>query len=394
MTSLHRFLFLLIVAAFAFSNCGKKDQVNQESEVVEKSKLIIEMKDFGTTPIGNVHLYTLENSQGMKVTVTNYGGIVQSISVPDKDGLVRDVVLGFDNIEGYLTTHPYFGAIVGRYGNRIAEGKFSIEGEEYTLVTNNGPNHLHGGTTGFDKVIWDAIEIENSAGYPELMLRYQSKDGEEGYPGNLKVNVRYILTDNNEFVIKYEATTDKATHVNLTNHSYFNLNGSESGDISLHELKLEASKYTPVDETLIPIGELEDVKDTPFDFLNFTKINRRIDDDHPQIIYGRGFDHNFVLNEPSLDVPFATVRSADSGIQMKVYTTEPGVQFYTGNFLDGSNVGKGGFAYNKRFGFCLETQHFPDSPNQTNFPSTLLQPNEDYKSTTVYKFQVVGQSIK
>lgn len=371
-----------------------KEQKQQGNELSQKSKSLIEMKDFGATPNGDVQLYTLQNSQGMTVRITNYGGIVQSIVLPDKDGVSRDVVLGFDNIEGYLTTHPYFGAIVGRYGNRIAKGKFSIDDKVFNLVTNNGPNHLHGGTIGFDKVIWEAKEVFDGSGDAKLELHYDSEDGEEGYPGNLSVTVSYQLNESNQLIIDYKAFTDKATHVNLTNHSYFNLNGNDSGDILTHELKLKASKYTPVDESLIPIGKIVDVARTPFDFSNFTKINRFLNDDHEQIAFGGGYDHNFVLDEPSLEVPFATVRSEKSGIQMKVFTTEPGVQFYTGNFLDGSNVGKGGTAYQERSGFCLETQHFPDSPNQPNFPSTLLKPSEAYKSTTIYKFQVVGQSKK
>ena len=325
----------------------------------------------------------------MQVAITNYGGIIQSLLVPNNTGGLIDVVLGFDNIEGYLREHPYFGAIVGRYGNRIANGKFTIDGETYDLATNNGPNHLHGGDKGFDKVIWAAEESMSSEGDPRLVLSYISKDGEEGYPGNLSITVVYTLTQDNALEVDYQASTDKVTHVNLTNHSYFNLGGINETDVLNHEMGLKASKYTPVDKTLIPTGELAAVTNTPFDFSSFTKIGKGVDADHEQIKYGGGYDHNFVLDNPSLSTPFATVRLNKSGVIMKVFTTEPGVQFYTGNFLDGTIIGKGGAIYGKRSAFCLETQHYPDSPNQEGFPSTLLKPGDTYKTSTAYKFQVM-----
>lgn len=385
MNVLYKLLFLFTIILFGCNE--KKEPIVDEEKIKLKGTIV--KTDFGSTPEGSVDLYTLTNEDGMKVAITSYGGVVQSLMVPDKTGALLDIVLGFDNIEGYLGEHPYFGAIVGRYGNRIANGKFTIDGVAYDLATNNGPNHLHGGDKGFDKVIWAVEESMSSEGFPQLRLRYVSKDGEEGYPGQLSVEVVYTLTDDNTLGLNYTARTDETTHVNLTNHSYFNLGGADGVDVLNHEMKLVASQYTPVDETLIPTGELAEVGGTPFDFSNFTKIGKGIDATDEQVKYGGGYDHNYVLDEPSMSSPFATVRSHKSGVIMKVYTTEPGVQFYTGNFLDGSIVGKGGVVYGKRSALCLETQHYPDSPNQENFPSTLLRPGETYRSSTAYRFQVM-----
>lgn len=352
---------------------------------------MITKQDFGSTPDGRTFLYTLKNEQGVEVAITNFGGIIQSLKVPDKNGQLVDVVLGFDNIEGYLTEHPFFGAIIGRYGNRIAKGIFKIGDQTYNLATNNEPNHLHGGVKGFDKVIWSVEELKSSSEEPGLILSYLSKDGDQGYPGNLNVQVTYRLTKDNSIEISYHATTDQATYVNLTNHSYFNLNGAGVGDILDHELMLHASKFTPVDPTLIPTGVLADVTGTPFDFSNYKKIGQEIDAEDEQIGFGGGYDHNFVLDAPSLSKSFASVRSINTGIVMSVFTEEPGVQLYSGNFLDGTNVGKGGAVYHKRYGFCLETQHYPDSPNQSSFPTTLLEPGHEYKTKTIYQFEVAAK---
>lgn len=377
-------LFTVVSLMFLFGcNQKKSDEMILEEN---QSEVSVSKDAFGIVGEQKVNLYTLENQNGMSVAITEFGGIIQSLKVPDKKGETRDVVFGFDKIDGYLEEHPFFGALIGRYGNRIAKGTFSIGDEKYTLATNNGPNHLHGGDKGFDKVIWTAA-IEGN----QMILNYKSKDGEEGYPGNLSVKVIYTLQEDNALRIDYEATTDKATHVNLTNHSYFNLDGVDEpvGDILGHEMKMDASTYTPVDETLIPTGEIAEVKSTPFDFSSFTKIGRRIGEDNEQINFGGGYDHNFVLESPSITRPFATVRSIATGIVMKVYTTEPGVQFYTGNFLDGTIKGKNNIVYGNRSGLCLETQHFPDSPNQPDFPSTLLDEGDVYKTSTIYKFEVM-----
>ncbi|MCL4121925.1 UNVERIFIED_CONTAM: hypothetical protein GTU68_014121 [Idotea baltica] len=338
-------------------------------------------EDWGTTRSGiPIFKYTLSNNKGVQIGIISYGGIVQSIKVPDAQNNLVDVALGFDSISEYENEHPYFGAIIGRYGNRIAAGKFSIDGVDYNLVQNNGVNHLHGGTIGFDKVVWNAKILDQN----RLQLTYRSIDMEEGYPGNLDITVVYQLSDDNELSIAYSANTDKPTHVNLTNHTYFNLNGS--GDVLDHDLELRASRYTPVDETLIPIGEKSSVSEGPFDFTTSKKIGLDIDSDHEQIKYGGGYDHNWILDNPSLTEPFAICKSLKTGIVVEAFTTEPGVQFYTGNFLDGTLEGKNGIKYHKRSALCLETQHFPDSPNKPSFPSTLLNPDETYSTKTVYKF--------
>lgn len=345
------------------------------------------LEPFGTAPDGQaVQLITLTNAKGVEMRVMTYGAIIVSLKVPDKNGTLGDVVLGFDSLAGYVKSSPYFGAVVGRYGNRIAKGKFTLDGKAYTLAVNNGPNALHGGLKGLDKVAWSA-DTSHAADGQSVRLHYTSKDGEEGYPGALNVMVTYTLTDSNEVQIEYEATTDKATPVNLTQHSYFNLAGA--GDILGHQLTINADSITPVDSTLIPTGELMPVKGTPFDFTSPHAIGERINVEDPQIKYGLGYDHNFVLNRSDTGLAVAAMLSEPtSGRTLEVRTTEPGVQFYSGNFLDGTLTGKGGTVYKHRTGMCLETQHYPDSPNHPNFPSTILKPGETYRSRTVWTFGV------
>jgi aldose 1-epimerase len=337
---------------------------------------------------------TMKNARGMEVRAIPYGAIVTSIRVPDRDGHFDDVVLGFDNSESYVTGNsPYMGAIVGRYGNRIAKGMFTLDGQAYTLATNNGPNHLHGGNKGFDKVVWQAEEFRD-ADRVGVIFRHTSPDGDEGYPGTLKVQVTYSLNDRNEFTVDYVATSDKATPVNLTQHSYFNLTGA-ARDVLAHEVTINADRYTPVNSTLIPTGSMASVEGTPFDFRQPMAIGARINLDDEQLRYGNGYDHNFVLNRQRDElVHAARVYEPSTGRVLDVSTTEPGVQFYTGNFLDGSIKGKSGRGYERRFGFCLETQHFPDSPNQPQFPSTIVRPGAEYRSRTVFAFSVVNQGGK
>ncbi|HTY59327.1 MAG TPA: aldose epimerase family protein [Bacteroidota bacterium] len=341
---------------------------------------------FGSVDGKEVFLYTLRNNAGMEARITNYGGIVVSLLVPDKSNTPGDIVLGYDSLSSYLKATPYFGAIVGRYGNRIGRAHFTLDGKEYTLNANDGPNTLHGGLKGFDKVVWDADE-STPATKASLTLSYLSKDGEEGYPGNLKATVVYTVTDSNELRIDYAATTDKPTVLNLTHHSYFNLAGAGNGDILSHELMLNADKFTPIDSGLITTGELKPVEGTPMDFRTPTAIGARIAAKDDQLRFGRGYDHNWVLNRTGEGLSLAArVTEKTSGRVMEVWTTQPGIQFYSGNFLDGTNIGKGGKPYAYRTGFCLETQHFPDSPNKPSFPSTVLRPGENFTSTTVYKF--------
>lgn len=364
------------------------DSAQGDSIATNPSENTASMKKeaFGKTGEGTpVDLFTLSNGQGMAVKITNYGATVTSIIVPDSAGQAGDVVLGFDSLSGYLNDPPYFGAIVGRYGNRIAKGRFKLDGKEYKLAINNGPNHLHGGLKGFDKVVWQAKEL-NTDREPSLQLTYQSKDGEEGYPGNLSVTVVYTLTQDNALKIAYTATTDKATPINLTNHSYFNLAAGKAETALQHELMIDADRYTVVDATLIPTGELRPVKGTPFDFTTPHPIGERMGQ-----VEGGGYDHNYVLNHAAGQFArVARVHDPLSGRVLEVYTDQPGVQFYSGNFLDGSLTGKGGIQYVKHYGFCLETQHFPDSPNQPPFPSTLLKPGETYRTATTYKFSTGG----
>jgi aldose 1-epimerase len=335
-----------------------------------------------------IEMATLKNTRGIELQAINYGGIITSLKVPDRSGASADVVLGFDRPESYWADPPppYFGSIVGRYGNRIAKAQFALGGRTYKLAANNGPNHLHGGVRGFDKVLWDMSTRESAQGSSVIFAR-TSPDGEEGYPGNLRVTITYTLTEKNEVVIDYRATTDKATPVNLTQHSYFNLAGEGSGDILGHQLTMNADRYTPVDDTLIPTGELAPVEGTPFDFRQATPIGARIDNDHPQLKAGKGYDHNFVLNRKGTGAQFAArLTDPKSGRTLEVTTTEPGMQFYTGNFLDGKITGKRGHVYGHRTGLCLETQHYPDSPNQKAFPTTILQPGKVYSSRTVWTF--------
>lgn len=329
---------------------------------------------------------SLRSPSGVEMDVITYGGTITSLRTPDRSGALDDIVLGFDGIESYLTQSPYFGCLIGRYGNRIGKAKFSLDGKPYTLAANNGPNHLHGGVKGWDKVIWAGEPFQNATSVG-VVLTYTSKDGEEGYPGTVKATVTYTLTDMGQLVVDYKATTDKATVINLTQHSYFNLAGSKANDILGHELTLNAPQYTPVDDTLIPTGEIASVEGTPLDFRKPTTIGARINDPHVQIKYGLGYDHNWVLARtgPGL-VEAARVVEPVTGRTMTISTTEPGIQFYSGNFLKGDLKGKGGRVYPHRSGFCLETQHYPDSPNRPNFPSTVLKPGEEYKSQTVFTF--------
>ncbi|HEY6943600.1 MAG TPA: aldose epimerase family protein [Candidatus Acidoferrum sp.] len=347
---------------------------------------------WGKTPDGEqVELYTLTNKNGVEAAISTYGGAVVSLKVPDRHGTLEDIVLGYDSVDGYVNDKSYFGAIIGRYGNRIGHAQFTLDGKTYTLAKNNGDNTLHGGIKGFNKALWTAKEIPGKDSQA-LELTYLSKDGEEGFPGNLQVRVVFTLTDTNELKIEYSATTDKNTVVNLTNHSYFNLLGvgPGMGDILGHVLMIEADKFTPVDSGLIPTGELRDVAGTPFDFRKPTAIGARINADDEQMKLGGGYDHNFVLRRRMGDPISLAARVVEpaSGRILEVWTTEPGVQFYTGNFLDGSAHGKRGVAYAKRSAFCLETQHFPDSPNHPKFPSTELKPGDRYHTTTIYKFSV------
>jgi len=347
----------------------------------------ISKESFGKTADGeSVDLFTLTNRNGMEARITNYGGIVTTLTAPDRNNKYADVVLGFNDLDSYLKGHPYFGALVGRYGNRIAKGRFTLNGVEYKLAVNNGENHLHGGIKGFDKVVWTARSMRTKLG-PALSLTYVSKDMEEGYPGNLTVKVVYTLTNNNELRIDYSASTDKDTVTNLTHHSYFNLAGEGTGDILNHQLLLKASRFTPTDAGSIPTGELRNVQGTPFDFLKSTAIGARINQDEEQLKFGGGYDHNWVVNGRAGALrQAASVYESTSGRVMDVWTTEPGIQFYTGNFLDGTLTGKSGKAYARRNGFCLETQHYPDSPNKPKFPTTTLRKGATYRSTTIYRF--------
>jgi len=366
---------ILLVLALTSSACSTR-------------KAHVTREPFGSTPDGRaVEILTLTNARGVELRAMTYGGIILSLKVPDRSGRLGDVVLGYDDLDGYVRKTPYFGAIVGRYANRIAGGRFTSGGTTYRLATNNGPNHLHGGLKGFDKQVWRAATFEDQRGVG-VVLRYRSPDGEEGYPGTLQATVTYTLTDRNEVLIDYEATTDKATPVNLTQHSYFNLAGS--GDILGHELMLAADRYTPVDSTLIPTGELTSVAGTPFDFRAPHKVGERIGQANEQLRIAGGYDHNFVLNRADTGLVLAArLRDAASGRVLEVRTTEPGIQFYSGNFLDGSITGKGGTVYRQRAGLCLETQHFPDSPNHPAFPSTILEPGKTYRSRTVWTFGTV-----
>ncbi|MCP5521356.1 MAG: galactose mutarotase [Verrucomicrobiales bacterium] len=357
----------------------------QSTTATGSGKSSITSRPFGTTLVGEpVTLYTLKNSQGAEATIASYGGLVTSLKMPDRDGNYADIVLGYDNLTGYLTNSPYFGALIGRYGNRIARGKFTLDGVDYTLATNNYPNALHGGIKGFDKVVWKTEPKMTPLG-PSLVMNYTSVDGEEGYPGTLKATAVYTLTERNELRLDFTATTDKATVVNLTHHSYFNLAGK--GDILGHEVMLVSDAFTPVDSTLIPTGEFRPVAGTPFDFNEPTTIGARINAADQQIEFGGGYDHNWVIKKPmGILGLMARVHEPGTGRVMEVLSTEPGLQFYSGNFLDGTITGKGGWTYQHRNGFCMEPQHYPDSPNKIHFPSTVLRPGEVYKNTIIYRF--------
>ncbi len=339
------------------------------------------------TDFDDIRLFRLVNAHGMELQVTNYGATITMIKVPDREGRLADITLGYNRVEDYINAveKPYFGAVVGRYGNRIRGGKFTIDGVEFTLPLNNGPNSLHGGHYGFDKVVWTAEPGADN----RLRLTYRARDGEQGYPGNLTAVVTYTLTDENEIVVEYSATTDKPTPVNLTQHAYFNLRGEGTGTILDHELSINADRYTPVNRTLIPTGELATVEGTPFDFRAAKPIGRDIEQDHEQLRFGGGYDHNWVLKRGAdteqLELA-ATLYEPVSGRLLEVLTTEPGIQFYSGNFLTGRLTGKSGKPYEYRGGLCLETQHFPDSPNHANFPSTILRPGETLRSKTVFRF--------
>ena len=352
---------------------------------MEQSKcLTVKREPFGKVLDGiSIELFTLSNSNGITVKITNYGGIITSIITPDTTGRAGDIVLGFDSIEDYLKPHPYFGCIVGRYANRIAEGKFKVEGQEYSLAKNNGPNHLHGGIVGFDKVVWEVKEVTESDNEASLKLAYLSKDGEEGYPGNLSVTVSYSLTNDNQLIITYDASTDKTTPINLTNHSYFNLSAGQAKNCLDHVIKLNADKYVEVNDQYIPTGNLVDVASTPMDFTNPHPIGEFLDK-----VPG-GYDHTYVIKKEGTKEKMAYVAWVHEPLTnriMEVYSTQPGAQFYIGNFLDGTLIGKNDIVYNKHYGFCLETHHFPDSPNQPSFPSAWLHPGEKFNEITIYKF--------
>jgi aldose 1-epimerase len=369
----------LAAAIMSCNNSSNQTTSSSDSSAQKENKAGITERPFGTFEGQAITEYTLTNGNGMQASIINYGGTITKLTAPDKNGKMGDVVLGYDLLSGFLQKgNPYFGALIGRYGNRIAKAKFTLDGKTYTLPANDHGNTLHGGNKGFDKVVWTAEKQGDNA----LKLTYRSKDGEEGFPGNLDVTVVYTLTSDNGLQIEYTATTDKATPVNLTNHAYYNLSAGTDSTILNHELQMNADKYTPVDALLIPTGQIADVKGTPFDFTSAKPIGRDIAQ-----VKG-GYDHNWVLNKNGNSLEkVVTLYHPASGRVMDVYTTEPGIQFYTGNFLDGTLTNtKGGAKYVKNAALCLETQHFPDSPNQPNFPSTILKPGDTYKTTTVYKF--------
>lgn len=375
-TNYLKVFFLLLVAGLAACTPGKKENDRQS----------VSQEPFGTLSDGTaVTQYTLTNAGGIEMKVIDYGGIITSLKVPDKDGNFEDIVLGYDNLDGYVASSPYFGAIIGRYGNRIANGTFILDSVEYSLAKNDNSNHLHGGEKGFDKVVWDASVVDNEEGVG-LVLTYTSPDGEEGYPGKLDVTVTYLLANDSTLTFDYKANTDKRTVVNLTQHSYFNLAAMKENILG-HVVQINASHFLPVDSTLIPTTELKPVEGTPFDFTEPKEVGLEIGVEDQQIQYGLGYDHCWVLDKEGDELSFAaSVYEPESGRFMEIFTTEPGVQFYTGNFLDGSITGKDGKVYNQRSGLCLETQHFPNSPNEPDFPSVILNPGEEYHTVTKTKF--------
>jgi len=367
---------LMIAALIILSGCNQ--EVNED--------YMIKKENFGEQDGKEVFLISLVNNEGNVVKLTNYGATVVWLEVPDKNGEKDNITFGYETLEAYLNGDPYFGSVVGRYANRIADGKFTLDGKEYNLAINNPPNTLHGGPGGWHSRVWDTEIIENNDEVPIIRFSYLSPDMEEGYPGEVRAEVQYSWTDDNELIIEYKCTSDKKTVLNITNHAYFNLKGAGNGDILGHELMIAASKFTPVDENLIPTGELKPVEGTPFDFTSPHIIGERIDDDYDQLKLGRGYDHNFVLDNKT--EPDAMVYEPESGRLIEMTTDQPGVQFYCGNFLDGLEKGHGGMVYAYRGGLCLETQHYPDSPNQPDFPSTVLEPGKPFESRTVYKFSV------
>ncbi len=389
------------LAFVSFASCNNSTSVNEKNTdstsnisdtnnaIMNNENTMLDKKNFETTIDGKqTDLYVLKNHNGMEADITNYGGRLVSLMVPDKNGKMTDVVVGFKSVDGYVnSTEPYFGATIGRYGNRIAKGKFTLDGKQYTLFTNNGANTLHGGKKGYQAVVWDAKQINDST----LELSYLSKDMDEGFPGNLNVKVTYSLTGDNGFKCEYEATTDKKTIVNLTNHAFFNLNGEGSGTILNHAVQIYANKYNPVDTGLIPSEQLAPVSGTPFDFTKATTIGERVEADNEQLKNGKGYDHNFILNGTKANGlnHAATVTGDKSGVVMDVYTKEPALQFYSGNFMQSKNTFKGGSKDDFRTAFAMETQHYPDSPNQPTFPSTVLKPGGVYKTTSVYAFSTI-----
>lgn len=371
------------------SSCNLNENTkNTGSSKLEASGIQLDKNAFQKNLDGKTtSLFIIKNRNNASVAFTNYGARIIGLQVPDQENKLTDVVVGFSDIEKYIhSTEPYFGATIGRYGNRIARGKFTLDGKEYTLFTNNGVNSLHGGKKGFQDVVWDTKQINDRS----IEFSYLSKDMEEGYPGNLSAKVVFTLSDDNELKIDYQATTDKKTVINLTNHAFFNLNGEGSGSILKHQLQINADKYNPVDSTLIPAGMPADVQGSPFDFRNLTAIGLRINEENIQLKYGKGYDHNYILNRGTSESLFHAARALGdlSGIVMDVFTTEPGLQFYSGNFMQGKNVFKNGSRDEFRTAFCLETQHFPDSPNRPDFPSTVLDKGQSYQSSTIYKFSV------
>jgi len=380
---------LLAIVALGIASCQSNSKKSSQSDSLEV--IMPQKANFTDTVQGKqVSLYTLQNAQGMRVCITNYGGRIVSLTVPDKAGKATDVMVGFPALKEY--THPlgsFYGAIIGRVGNRIAKGKFTLDGKQYTLALNDGQNSLHGGDAGYQDLVWDAVQPNDTT----LELSYLSKDGQGGYPGNLAIKVTYSINQNNDLKINYQATTDKKTIVNLTNHTYWNLNGIGSGTILNHLLQINADRFTPIDSTLIPTGELASVTGTPFDFRTATPIGQRIENANQQLKFGKGYDHNFVLNKPKSDSSFlaATLTGDTSGIVMQVYTDQPGLQVYSGNFMDGSYTILNGAKDSYRTAICLETQHFPDAPNHKNFPSIELNPGQKYETTTIYKFTVKQQ---
>ncbi len=368
------FAFILFLIA-SFTSCVIESTPSKYANDPEQEKLFSDSLDGK-----QIGLYTLKNKNGMTVEFTNYGATIVSIQVPDREGNIGNVVLGYDSIQGYYYGTSYFGCVVGRYANRIANGKFTLEGKTYSLPVNNGPNSLHGGINSIDKKVWTARVINDAIRFSTTI-----KDGENGYPGEVKLSVVYSLTNDNGLVIDYSATTDKTTVLNVTNHAYFNLSADPSKDILDHELQINADAFTPVDSTLIPTGEIAKVKGTPFDFTSFKTIGKEINGADQQLVFGNGYDHNFVLNQRDKKTAAVTVMEKSTGRKMEVFTDQPGVQFYSGNFLDGTEKGRG-VAYRFRTGFCLETQHFPDSPNRPEFPNVVLKAGENWESRTVYRF--------